>query len=142
MSLLRRIRSALLLGAVWGLVWAPAGVLHGLAIRAPFDVPLSWRLTVLGIWTTIGFLSGCVFALLLAAAERHRALEELSPRRIALWGALGGWTFPLLASLVVVSMGDFVTADGYTMLALMPGLGAASAAGTLWLARRSSEAPA
>jgi len=45
---------------------------------------------------TAGVLSGMGFGLVLAALERGRRLREVSLLRVALWGAVGSATIPLL----------------------------------------------
>ena len=57
------------------------GVYAGLALRDK----AGW------IATGAGFIVGAAFAAILSMTERHRKLEDLSLRRIALWGAIGGF---------------------------------------------------
>ena len=47
-----------------------------------------------------GFIMGGAFAGILSLTERHRRLQDLSLRRVALWGALGGLVFLGGAALV------------------------------------------
>jgi len=47
-----------------------------------------------------GFIMGGAFAGILSLTERHRTLQDLSLRRVALWGALGGLVFLGGAALV------------------------------------------
>jgi hypothetical protein len=74
-----------------------------------------------------GFFAGIIFSVVLAATERHRAFHELSLPRFGAWGALAG------ALLGVLGMAVF----GAGPLVLIPFsvLGAASASGSLALAR-------
>jgi len=55
--------------------------------------------TEIPIYATFGFIMGGAFAGILSMTERHRKLEDLSFRRVALWGSFGG-----LALLGVVSL--------------------------------------
>ena len=47
-------------------------------------------LIALPYFAGFGFIVGGVSAGILSMAERHRRLEDLSLRRVALWGAIGG----------------------------------------------------
>ena len=49
-----------------------------------------------------GFLVGGVSAGIFSLTERHRRLEDLSLRRVALWGAMGGSLVTVAFNLVTV----------------------------------------
>jgi hypothetical protein len=98
-SLVRRVRGALAIGAVWGAVWIAIGLVVWAVIRmlAPEDIEpgegLDTALPILGL---AGFLAGLGFAGLLSIAERRAALDDLSLPRVALWGLLGSAAIPWL----------------------------------------------
>ena len=152
MSLLRKVRALFKTALVWGAAWAPVGVVWGIASwlglgSAPWwSMPLVWVVPPAIMWGTWGFVNGAAFAALLAAGEARRPLDELSPARAALWGALGGGAMPLLVLtlLTLVTRPIGVLTPGWMVSLLGAGaisaaLGAASAAGTVTLARRAPD---
>jgi hypothetical protein len=150
MSLLRRIRGIVGSALLWGCAWAGVGLLFGVAVwllrdPAAFLFPV-WRFVALqglfwGIW---GSVSGAVFASLLIVAERNSTISTLSTRRLAGWGALGGFFLPLASyGVLLVTRGPVIgalipTAIAATIAGL---LGAGMAAGHLSLARRAPALP-
>ncbi len=74
----------------------------------------------------VGLISGCLSALVLAAAERHKTLGDLSLWRTAHWGALSAGVWP------------FITPGNNMMVVILAPFGAACAAGTLAIARRAA----
>lgn len=135
------------MGIVWAVGWAGVGLLIGASsIVLPFlpwdtffkyfDAPLP----ALGV---PGFIGGALFSVVLGIAGRRHRFHELSVKRFAVWGALGGLMLALLpAALVLVGMAT--PAEGLSIwkatAVICPPfmlLGAASAAGTLTLARRA-----
>ena len=100
--MIRKLRAALVISAVWALFWVP----FGLALEH-----VLWRI-VLGpdpwidspfmsvtVWVIWGALSGLCFAMVLGLGERGRAAGTLSTSRFLVWGALGSTIVPLLYSL-------------------------------------------
>jgi|SRR5512143_1050636 hypothetical protein len=137
-AMLRRLRSALIVGIVWGAIWLPVGVAlvvsKGGLRRFPFD----WRVwAALGNWTVFATLSGAGFALLLAARERTRTVETLAPRRVLGWGLLAGAAVPTGLSAVLLRLFPslHLPRDASTIFAWMAALGAASALLTIAVAR-------
>ena len=146
MSFLRRLRATAVLAVAWGVLWAPFGIALYLALgmwveglRSP-----SWRDTynlirlgamVGGAW---GLLSGAIFSLALAAAERRGSIERLARRRVMLWGALSGVVFPTIAIATIASQqripdGDRLFLLGVTVTSVVYG---ALVAGALLAAAR------
>jgi hypothetical protein len=125
---LRRVRGALLVGVTWALAWGIGG---GGLMELIFDR----HGRIADIWPAVlgipGFFGGIIFSIVLAATERHRRFDELSLPRFGAWGALAG------ALLGVVGMAVF----GAGPLVLIPFgvLGAASASGSLALARQGMD---
>jgi hypothetical protein len=143
-----RLRGAVGMGLTWAVGWAIAGVLIGVtSLLLPglpwarffevFDAPLP----ALAI---PGFVGGALFSVVLGIAGRRRRFHELSLPRFAAWGALGGVLLTLFPfALVTVGLastegGKFAAGQ---ILAVISGpfilLSAASAVGSLLLARRS-----
>ncbi|HEU4799361.1 MAG TPA: hypothetical protein VFS94_01890 [Gemmatimonadales bacterium] len=124
---LRRIRGAIGIGLAWAAAWFAAGMLLLLVVgfgAADVPFPLGFGL--------LGFLAGVTFALVLGAMEGRRTFEQMSLPRFAAWGAVGGVLF---AGLFVVVAGML---EGFLFLGPLFALsGAASAAGSLALARRA-----
>jgi hypothetical protein len=93
-----------------------------------------------------GFVGGALFSVVLGIGEHRRRFDELSVRRFAGWGALGGLLLTLIPASAVLS-GAATSADrGRELWALisilvvpLTTLSAVSAAGSLWLARRASQ---
>jgi uncharacterized membrane protein YjfL (UPF0719 family) len=143
-----RLRGAVGMGLSWAVAWAIAGVLIGVAsVLLPglpwtpffevFDAPLP----ALAI---PGFVGGALFSVVLGIAGRRRRFHELSLPRFAAWGALGGvllTLFPFALVTVGLASTEGGKFDAGQILAVISGpfilLSAASAVGSLLLARRS-----
>ena len=142
MLFLRRLRGVLGTALTWGASWAVIGLgLGSIALRfvPPGIMPPHALLLVALRWGVLGALSGASFAIALSIAERRRAraVEELTGRRVALWGAVGGAVLPIALLPLVAAV---VPAALVPALALVPFgsvFGAASAAASLRLARRA-----
>ena len=134
----RRVRGVLAFAAIWAVVWVPAGLLLDFLFAAAGHA-LHASLQELGVFTALGAASGAVFAALLALLERHRALEQLSSRRLAVWGALAGALLPIGGSLVALAVfrgSKLLMPDTAFLFAFVASLGAGCAWTTLALARR------
>ncbi|HEX5580502.1 MAG TPA: hypothetical protein VFX39_02925 [Gemmatimonadaceae bacterium] len=147
---LKRIRGALGMGLTWAAAWALTGILIGAtSVLLPwlpwwddffrvFDAPLP-------ALAVPGFVGGVLFSTVLGIAGRRRSFHELSLPRITVWGAGGG----LLLSMVPDAMMTVGLASpgpdpiygpwefAATVAPFLTVLCAASAAGTLALARRA-----
>ncbi len=148
MQWLRRVRGAVGVGLTWALGWAAFGLLIGVS-SALFPSPIWDRffevfdapLPAMGV---PGFVGGAMFSLVLGVAARRRRFDELSLRRVAMWGALGGLLVGLVpAAMVAVGL---ATIDGpaggllgFTAVIVPPlvVLSASSATITLLIAQRS-----
>lgn len=147
MRLARRLRGIAASSLLWTIVWGFAGAvvyaIAGISWTTRAGDPLTLRAVLqyapIGalFFGTYGMLSGAAFAVILALVERRRSLDDLSVRRVAAWGALGGIAILLLnvALILVVERGQ-VPNDFVPTLLGMSLLGAACAAGSLLLARR------
>lgn len=140
---LRRVRGVFVTGLLWAVVWGILGCVVMLAqvISHPRPVEPSLSrlillsLTFFGVW---GAVSGSVFAIALAIAERQRRIEELSMKRVALWGATGGAILPAVGTAATVLSGaaSRLQPDVAVLFAITALLGALCASATLALARR------
>ncbi len=138
----RRLRGILIAAIIWAIVWLPLGLaLLGLRRRSPGDCvycPADFVIRFLGIWTLWGALSGAIFAVVLAVAERRRTLAELSFARVAVWGAIGSLALPGALTIADLMQSAFPSEWRFvlTALGIAAALGAGCAAATLALARR------
>jgi hypothetical protein len=137
-TFLRGLRGTLSLAALWAAVWLPVGGILGFvldwtehSIRPPF-----WYLG----WTALGASSGASFALLLALFERRRSFQELSTRRLTVWGAAAGAALPILGTrLLIAIFPDLrLSSDTPILFAVLMLLGASCAWATLAIARRGA----
>jgi hypothetical protein len=121
------LRGAIGMGLTWAVAWFGAGMILG-RIIGPIDddVPLP---IVFGMF---GFMSGVAFSGVLKLVAGRRRFDELSLGSFSGWGALGGL---LVSALLAATAGP-----GGQPLIVIPAFaltGAASAAGTLLLARKA-----
>lgn len=121
------------MGLTWAAAWFAAGmVLLFIVGFGAADVPFPLGFGLLG------FLAGVTFSAVLGMVERRRRFEEMSVPRFALWGAVGGVLFSAVF-VPIASLG----AGAFLGLGALFGLsGAASAAGSLALARMAEDRPA
>ncbi|HEX2723138.1 MAG TPA: hypothetical protein VHM24_09475 [Gemmatimonadaceae bacterium] len=150
MKWLKRFRGALGTGLTWALAWAVGGLLIGLTsvllpgfawdrFFAVFDAPLP----ALGV---PGFIAGLIFSIVLGVAGRHRRFDDLSVPQFAAWGALGGLLltlFPFALVALGLASREGSTIGTWQIISLVGPpfifLSAASAAGSLMLARRAKD---
>ena len=143
MKLVRILRGVLGTAAAWSLAWIPLTFVSW-SIAAAFSshVPglQQWGPIVISAMVR-GAISGAAFATVLAIAGRRRTFASLRLRDMLLWGAVGGIVAP------AITLGVIATTTTHVIPALTMGLsvgmasalGALSAAGTLWAARRAPE---
>lgn len=126
-KLLRRIRGSIGMGLTWGAVWSIAGMAMNVATRFQADAPFPL------VFFVAGFLAGNVFSVLLALAEGRRRLDELSLKRFASWGAVGGLGLSVVLSQFLFGFAEFgVIAPAWAAACAL------SASGSLALARRAA----
>jgi hypothetical protein len=134
MRWLRRIRAAIGMGLTWAVAWFGAGIVMLLVVGfGAADVPFPL------FFALLGFFAGATFSGILAIGERRRRFDQMSLRRFAGWGAVGGL---LLSGIFVVAaaLGGETLWGEYLLLGPVFALaGAASAAGSLALARRAKD---
>jgi len=139
----RRIRGTLVVATTWALAWGALGSAFSgaelwWALR-PNPVFRNFIFDVLPdafvFWAIYGFLSGAVFAVLLARLERRRSVDDLATARVAAWGALGGASLPLLAIAIGALTGN-IPGDWLSAPLISAVLGAMCAAASLRFAKR------
>ena len=111
-NILRRLRGALGNALIWGGVWSGATFTVWAGSMILYNVPLS-----LGVLTgaiafsafqgAIGFVTGGAFSAYVAGTFRERRIEDLSPGRFALGGALVAIPFALLLQIWTSSVLGF-----------------------------------
>ena len=140
----RRIRGALGMGLTWAVCWGVFGFLIGASsLLLPF---LPWEIffnvfdAPLPALAIPGFFGGVIFSIVLGVLGRDRKFHELSLQKVAAWGAGGG----LLLCLIPLTLAFGESGGVFRLLpalAVIGGpfalLGAASASGTLLVARRA-----
>jgi len=147
---LRRIRGAVLTGLTWAAGWAFAGLLIGVTSKLlpflPWDLFFDVFDAPLPALALPGFFGGVFFSMVLGIAGRRRRFHELSLRRFAAWGAVGGLLLILFPfALVAVGLASRGGSDigTWQVIATMGPtfilLSAVSAAGSLMLARLSED---
>ena len=139
MLILRRLRgiavSALTWAVLWGMLGASAYVVISLVAgssgpRPALDVGYLAGLFGTGFrfFGSIGAIAGGLFATAVSLGERRRTFATLRPRRMVLWGALGGAALPVLSGLGGLYFG---VADAARELVL-GGIGSVLGAGSAW----------
>lgn len=136
---LRKLRGVLGTGLTWAVGWGVA--FSGLF--ATFGFPYGGLLEAGVNGVILGFVGGGVFGTLLSIAERHRTLDQLSLRRVAVWGGIGGMALLLLFTPVVLGSSrpftDVITSY-LVQLSFMGVLGSGFASGSVALARKGDAA--
>ena len=139
MLVLRRLRgiagSAFTWGVLWGALGASAYVVISLvggsaASRPQLDVGFLAGLFGTGFrfFGSIGAIAGGLFATAVSLGERRRTVGTLSPRRMMLWGALGGAALPVLSGIG----GLYVGVPDAAREVVLGGIGAVLGAGSAW----------
>ncbi len=146
--MLRRIRGALVIAALWAVTWGLVGIAIGLVkwyrgdLFDVFPVPATFALRLIlerSEWfVVVGAINGLLFALVLALAERRQSVATLSLARFALWGGVATLVLPSIAVLVLLIIyGPSSTGVSLEPLAEVVGLGMACSAVILLIARRN-----
>ena len=123
---LRRIRG--IIGT--GLTWAAGFVGISVVRFALFGVPWEAFPELATQRAILGFVTGGTFAGILSLTEGRRTLEDLSLRRIALWGAVGGF-------LITSGLGFFYGLAPWWFFVEISLLSAGFSSGSVAIARRS-----
>ena len=129
---LRRIRGAIGMGLTWAAAWFGAGLILLLVVgfgAADVPFPLFFGL--------LGFLAGVTFSGVLGVIEGRRRLDQMSLPRFAGWGAVGGLLLSGIFVLAVALSGEPLWREILVLGPVFALAGAASAAGSLALARRA-----
>ena len=120
----------------WAVVWAPFGPLLGFIFDRHGTMDEPWVL----VGALPGFLCGLLFSVFLGTTERKRSIHQLSLARIAAWGAVGGFLLmTALSFLGTPNTGHPFWKARFFIVAGVTLLSGASAAGSLWLARKATK---
>lgn len=152
MKWLKRIRGAVGMGVTWAVAWAAAGLAIGVASvltpALPWEAFFSVFDAPLPALAVPGFFAGVFFSIVLAVAERRQGLRQLTAKRFATWGAVGGvllLAFPFVLVGVGLASADGSTLSTWRILVTLGvpfvGLSVLTASATLRVAR-IAEAPA
>jgi hypothetical protein len=127
---LRRIRGAVGMGLTWAVTWFGSALVWRFVVGFPpgDDVPFPI------IFGVLGFLAGATFSGVLSAVEGRRRFDEMSVPRFAALGAVSGLLFSAILGSVLGLGAELLVLGPVVTLA-----GAASAAGTLALAKKAEE---
>jgi phosphatidylserine synthase len=132
MNWVRRIRGTIGMGVTWAAALSVVGAIPRWIFGVDTDVPIPL------LFGACGFIAGVTFSAILMLTERRRSFDQMSIRRFAGWGALGGLLLSALwAGAETLPWGE--------VLAIAPAFAvacAASASGSLALARRAAQGPA
>ena len=137
-ELVKRIRATLGMGLTWAAGWAVIGAVVAVVLGVMGLDPPGYAVTLLGVFGSVGFLSGTTFAALLQLTGRNKSFNDLALPKLAMWGGIGGMLLGALASVALLGGPGFQVRD-LLIAATTTVLGACSAAGTLALARRADD---
>ena len=131
---LRRIPRTVGMGLIWAALWAAVGLLIGVVDRRR-SMDALWLGPAIGMLP--GFLAGVLFSAALGIAAGRRRLDEVSPARVVACGGMAG----LMVGLLPFAINKPTSEAALWLVAVvvigsMTLLSAASAAGSLALARR------
>jgi hypothetical protein len=127
MKWLRRIRGAIGVGLTWAVALGAVGSVPRWVFGVETDAPIP---LVFGVF---GFIAGITFSALLVLTKGRRTFDQMSIRRFAGLGAIGGLLLSALwASAVSLSWGEVLAIAPTFALAC-----AVCAAGSLAVARRA-----
>ncbi len=131
---LKRIRGAVGTALTWAAAWGGVDVIVAL-VGGFGTVDLVDYGVFAVLFGMVGFMGGAAFSVALGITERRRRFDEMSLRRFAFWGAVGGLLVSMPLSWVVGATLAEALGVGYVLTLL----GAGSAAGSLALARRADD---
>lgn len=145
MRSLHRLRSIGVSSLLWGGAWAVTYTavelvaLLGTAPRGSVTTQLADVLPrVAASGAAWGLVAGAAFGVVFGWMQRGRHLAHLSRGKAALWGAVAGGAVPALALLNALSRAEGPISFRWGAAALVPCLGALSAAAAVHLATRTS----
>ena len=129
---LKRIRGIIGTGVTWALAWVGLGAVVGALVGYP--VSFLFRIALSN--SVSGFIAGSAFAAILAVAERKHTLADLSLKRVAIWGAIGGGLLSFIPMAYGVPLAYLLGP-----LVINGGIGAGMAAGSVAFPRGGDVLP-
>jgi len=141
MKLWKKLRGVAGFGLTWGTLWGGIGAVIGFVIG--IVRPEVWAITNPVIEWAIGMglygmVSGMGFAGLLSIGEARKRIQELSLRRVALWGVLGSALVPLLFGALGTFEAGTTLADVIGAIMVTGLLGGTFAPGAVAAARHAA----
>lgn len=140
MDVLRRVRGLFGVGLTWGALWGAIGGAIGAVIgvvsptAAIYGNPIiEWALGM----GAYGLISGMGFGTILSLREASRTLQEISLKRVAMWGVLGSAAVPLLFGAMGFFEAGVTVMDVLGAMLVTAGLGGLSAPAAVAIARRA-----
>jgi hypothetical protein len=126
------LRGAIGMGVTWAVGWFGAGMVLGLIVGpGTGDLPIPIQFAMFGLF------AGVTFSGFLKLAAGRRRFDELSLGRFTGWGAAGGL---IMYGILAATAGP--AGEPLVLAPILALAGAASAAGTLSLARKAEGATA
>lgn len=139
-KVLHKVRGLLGVGVTWGALWAGIGAGIGLAIGIVRPEVWEWTNPIFE-WAAgmgmYGVVSGFGFGTLLTLREGRKTLSDLSLRRTALWGLLGGAVVPLLFGAAGLFPAGTTVMDIVGAIGVTGFLGGTFASGSVAIAKRA-----
>jgi hypothetical protein len=139
-KLLQKLRGLLGVGFTWGTLWAGIGAGIGVAIGVVHPEVWTWTNPIfewavgMGLY---GLVSGVGFGTLLTLREGRKTLADLSLRRTALWGLIGGAVVPLLFGAAGLFPAGTTLFDVLGAIGVTGFLGGTFASGSVAIAKRA-----
>jgi len=148
--MIRRVIAVITLAILWALEWVLLGAFFGVyqfyfwenyaILDPPFWAGPFWTVVLVTAisFAKVGALSGALFALVLALAERRQSVDKLRLTRVILWGIIGAWLIP--GTLLLINLNRYGIPLWWFMMEYLLVVGIAggiSAGTTLLLARRA-----
>ena len=136
---MRRVRGAIGTGMTWAFAWFGAGMamlVTSLLLTGSTGADVPYPIG----FGAIGFVAGVAFSGVLSLTEGRRRFDQMSLGRFAGWGAAGGCLLAAALAGTITALEGAVFLDNFLVLGTVFGIaGAASAGGSLLLARRAEE---
>ena len=139
-KLLQKFRGLMGVGITWGALWSGIGAGIGVVIGVVRPEVWQWTNPIfewalgMGLY---GLASGVGFGALLTLREGRKTLLDLSLRRVALWGALGGAVMPLFFGAIGMFPAGTTVADVLGAIAVTGFLGGTFAPASVAIAQRA-----
>src|SRR5262245_32636705 len=146
---IRSIKGAIGIGLTWAAAWMPIGALTAFGLWVVLDPIMTYGQKQMGlgafmgmsaaIFGVLGFVAGCIFFAVLRITEGRRTFEQLTLPRFAAWGGIAGLLLGASAALTTFAGAGLQLIPDAIASIVATLLGAASAAGSLAVARKAGD---